>query len=133
MYSLGAIDAGITTGGIGIPSTGGGVGIPPLLIERLPKLDKTGGGGIPANNAGSGTAIFSGGIGILVPNSGVASFDGAPVIETLERIRLSSNQNIGEGDSNFDEKVLKKCSTDQRFIRKRNTAYKIGTLVIKEQ
>ena len=96
MYSLGAIDAGITTGGIGIPSTVGGVGIPPLLIERLPKLDKTGGGGIPANNAGSGTAIFSGGIGILVPNSGVASFDGAPVIKTLERIRFSSNQNIGE-------------------------------------
>ena len=109
MYSLGAIDAGITTGGIGIPSTGGGgVGIPPLLIERLPKLDKTGGGGIPANNAGSGTAIFSGGIGILVPNSGVASFDGAPVIETLERIRLSSNQNIGEGESNFDENKTQK-------------------------
>ena len=125
MYSLGAIDAGITTGDIGIPSTGagGGVGIPPLLMERLPKLDKTGGGGIPANNAGSGTAIFSGGIGILVPNSGVASFDGAPVIKTLERIRLSSNQNIGEGESNFDEKMLKKCSTDQRFIRERNTMY----------
>ena len=85
MYSLGAIDAGITTGGIGIPSTGGGVGIPPLLIERLPKLDKTGGGGIPANNAGSGTAIFSGGIGILVPNSGVASFDGA-----IKRTKLES-------------------------------------------
>ena len=86
MYSLGAIDAGITTGGIGIPSTGGGgVGIPPLLIERLPKLDKTGGGGIPANNAGSGTAIFSGGIGILVPNRGVASFDGA-----IKRTKLES-------------------------------------------
>ena len=85
MYSLGAIDAGITTGGIGIPSTGGGVGIPPLLIERLPKLDKTGGGGIPANNAGSGTAILLGGIGILVPNSGVASFDGA-----IKRTKLES-------------------------------------------
>ena len=118
MYSLGAIDAGITTGVIGIPSTGGGgVGIPPLLIERLPKLDKTGGGGIPANNAGSGTAIFSGGIGILVPNSGVASFDGAPVIKTLERIRFSSNQNIGEGESNIDEK---------------NATYKIGTLERKQ-
>ena len=26
-------------------------------------------------------------------------------------------------------KTVKKCSTDQRFIRKRKTAYKIGTLV----
>ena len=26
-------------------------------------------------------------------------------------------------------KMVKKCSTDQRFIRKRNTTYKIGTLV----
>ena len=112
MYSLGAIDAGITTGGIGIPSTGagGGVGIPPLLIERLPKLDKTGGGGIPANNAGSGTAIFSGGIGILVPNSGVASFDGAPVIKTLERIRFFSNQNIEARESNFDKKNVEEMS-----------------------
>ena len=29
-----------------------------------------------------------------------------PVIKTLERIRLSSNQNIGEGESNFDEKYV---------------------------
>ena len=27
-----------------------------------------------------------------------------PVIKTLERIRFFSNQNIGEGESNFDEK-----------------------------
>ena len=38
------------------------------------------------------------------------------------------------GESNFDEKMSKKCSTDQdptdqRFIRKRNTTYKIRTLV----
>ena len=26
------------------------------------------------------------------------------------------------------KKMFKKCSTDQRFIRKRNTAYEIGTL-----
>ena len=26
-------------------------------------------------------------------------------------------------------KMIKKCSTDQRFIRKRNTTYEIGTLV----
>ena len=26
------------------------------------------------------------------------------VIKTFERIRFSSNQNIGEGESNFDEK-----------------------------
>ena len=31
-------------------------------------------------------------------------------------IRFSSNQNIGEGESNFDEICWKKCSTDQRFI-----------------
>jgi hypothetical protein len=29
----------------------------------------------------------------------------------------------------FDEKMLKKYSTDQRFIQKRNTTYKIGTLI----
>jgi len=34
---------------------------------------------MPANNAGSGTAIFSGGIGIFVPNKGVASLDGAVI------------------------------------------------------
>ena len=28
------------------------------------------------------------------------------------------------------KKMSKKCSTDQRFIRKRNTIYKIGTLVL---
>ena len=28
----------------------------------------------------------------------------SPVIKRLERIRFSSNQNIGEGKSNFDEK-----------------------------
>ena len=27
-----------------------------------------------------------------------------PVIKTLERIRFSTNKNIGEGESNFDEK-----------------------------
>ena len=27
-----------------------------------------------------------------------------PVIKTLDRIRFTSNQNIGEGESNFDEK-----------------------------
>ena len=36
----------------------------------------------------------------------------SPVIKTLKRIRFASNQNIGEGESNFDE----------------NTTYKIGTL-----
>ena len=43
------------------------------------------------------------------------------------------NQNIGEGESNFDKKnvqeMFKKCSTDQSCIQKRNTTYKIGTLV----
>jgi len=36
----------------------------------------------------------------------------SPVIKTLKRVRFSSNQNIGEGESNFDEKMLKKCSED---------------------
>ena len=48
------------------------------------------------------------------------------------KIRFSSNQNIGEGESNFDEKMSKKCSTYQRFIRKRNTTNKIGTLIEKK-
>ena len=29
-----------------------------------------------------------------------------PVIKTLERIRFFYNQNIGEGESNFDEKKV---------------------------
>ena len=29
------------------------------------------------------------------------------VIKTLERIRFPSNQNIGDGESNFDEKNVK--------------------------
>ena len=35
------------------------------------------------------------------------------------------------GESNFDEKNVKEIEhwTDQRFIQKRNTIYKIGTLV----
>ena len=38
-------------------------------------------------------------------------------MKTLETIRFFSNQNIGEGESNFDDKyVEKKCSTGQRFI-----------------
>ena len=32
----------------------------------------------------------------------------SPVIKTLERIRFSSNQNIGEGESNFDDKYVEK-------------------------
>ena len=31
-----------------------------------------------------------------------------PLIKTLERIRFSSNQNIGEGESNFDDKYVEK-------------------------
>ena len=32
----------------------------------------------------------------------------SPLIKTLERIRFSSNQNIGEGESNFDDKYVEK-------------------------
>ena len=44
----------------------------------------------------------------------------SPVIKTLERENLI-----------VMKKMSKKCSTDQRFIRKRNTTYKIGTLRLK--
>ena len=58
----------------------------------------------------------------------------SPVIKTLERIRFSSNQNIGEGESNFDEKnveeVFNLCSTEQSCINIGITCYKIGTLVV---
>ena len=37
----------------------------------------------------------------------------SPLIKTLERIRFSSNQNIGEGESNFDDW---KRPTQQSFI-----------------
>ena len=47
----------------------------------------------------------------------------------LEENLILSNVLI-TGESSFDEKMLKKCSTDQSFIRKRNTTYKIGTLGI---
>ena len=41
----------------------------------------------------------------------------SPLIKTLERENLI-----------LMTKMLKKCSTDQRFIRKRNATYKLGTL-----
>ena len=41
----------------------------------------------------------------------------SPLIKTLERENLI-----------LVKKMLSKCSTDQRFIQKRNTTYKIGTL-----
>ena len=45
------------------------------------------------------------------------------------------NQNIGEGESNIDdkyvEKVFNKCSTRQSCIFPKFTSYRIGTLVIK--
>ena len=59
----------------------------------------------------------------------------SPVIKTLERIRFSSNQNIGEGESNFDEKnveeVFNLCSTEQSCILIGITCYKIGTLGVR--
>ena len=51
----------------------------------------------------------------------------------MERIRFFSNQNIGEGESNFDEKNVKEvfnlCSTEQSCIHIGITCYKIGTLI----
>ena len=57
----------------------------------------------------------------------------SPVIKTLERIRFFYNQNIGEGESNFDEKkveeVLNLYSTEHSCIHIGITCYKISTLV----
>ena len=44
------------------------------------------------------------------------------LIKTLERIRFSSNQNIGEGESNFDDW---KCPTQQSFIPQEINSKKI--------
>ena len=52
----------------------------------------------------------------------------SPVIKTLESIRFSSNQNIGQGESNFDEKMLKKCLTCVQLNR---VAYILELLVMK--
>ena len=50
------------------------------------------------------------------------------------KIRFTLYNVLIRGESNplkyFDEKMSKKCSTDQRFIRKRNISYEIHTLVI---
>ena len=57
----------------------------------------------------------------------------SPLIKTLDMIRFSSNQNIGEGESNFYEKNVKEvfnlCSTEQSCIHIGITRYKIGTLI----
>ena len=52
----------------------------------------------------------------------------SPVIKTLEMIRFSSNQNIGVGESNFDEKNVEEMFNWSE-VHSRNTTYKIGTLV----
>ena len=56
----------------------------------------------------------------------------SPVIKTLERIRFSPNRNIGEGESNFDEKNVKEvfnlCSTCVQLNR---VAYILEILVTK--
>ena len=52
----------------------------------------------------------------------------SPVIKTLDMIRFSSNQNIGEEESNFDEKMSKKCSTCVQLNR---VAYILELLVTK--
>ena len=68
----------------------------------------------------------------------------SPVIKSLDMIRFSSNQNIGEEVSNFDEKMLKKCSTcvqlvfnlcsiEQSCIHIGNTCYKISSLISNTQ
>ena len=56
----------------------------------------------------------------------------SPVIKTLERIRFFSNQNVGEGESNFDEKnvgeVFNLCSTRIQLNR---FAYILELLITK--
>ena len=58
-------------------------------------------------------------IGILLLSKHLRGSD-SPLIKTLERENLI-----------LMKKMSMKCSTDQRFIRKRNTTYKIGTLALK--
>ena len=57
----------------------------------------------------------------------------SPLIKTLERIRFSSNQNIGEGESNFDDKYVEKSVQKvfnwSEFHFSEVTSYKIHTLV----
>ena len=48
-----------------------------------------------------------------------------PLIKTLEWIRFSSNQKIGEGESNFDDW---KCPTQQSFIPQEINSWKIHIL-----
>ena len=40
----------------------------------------------------------------------------SPVIKTLDMIRFSSNQNIGEGESNFDEKNIEEVRTAVQLL-----------------
>ena len=50
----------------------------------------------------------------------------SPLINKLERIRFSSNKNIGEGEFNFDDW---KCPTQQSFIRQEIDFKKIHILM----
>ena len=50
-----------------------------------------------------------------------------PLIKTSERIRFSSNQNIGEGESNFDDW---KFPNQQSFIPQEINSKKIHILVL---
>ena len=56
----------------------------------------------------------------------------SPLIKKLERIRFSSNQNIGEGESNFDDKYVEKSVqlvfNWLEFHLSEITCYKIHTL-----
>ena len=52
------------------------------------------------------------------------------LIKTLERIRLSSNQKIGEGESHFDGKYIEKVFNRSEVHISEMTCYKIHTLVI---
>ena len=52
----------------------------------------------------------------------------SPLIKTLRRIRFSSNQNIGEGESNFDDKYVEKVFNWSEVNLSEMTCYKIHTL-----
>ena len=49
--------------------------------------------------------------------------------QRLERIRFSSNQNIGEGESNFVDKYVEKSVNWSEVHLSEMTCYKIHTLV----
>ena len=56
---------------------------------------------------------------LIILNTFFSSKLDSPAIKTLERIRFFSNQSIGEGKSNFDEKNIKEMFNWSEFHSKK--------------